>query len=73
VNRDKQQAKERKVASGVAPTEAAQQLGMSRAGLLKWRKQPAFLAEVRRMHEWRAYAYGVAVGDAHRAAGRRPR
>ena len=69
----RQLAGARLLASGVPPTEVAQQLGMSRGGLLKWRKQPAFLAEVRRMHEWRAYAYGVAVGDAHRAAGRRPR
>jgi hypothetical protein len=67
----RQLAAARLLATGVTPTEVAQQLGMSRAGLLKWRKQPAFVAEIRRMHEWMAYAYGAAVGDAHRAGAER--
>jgi hypothetical protein len=54
----------------MTPSGVAAQLGMSRTGLFKWRKQPAFLAEVRRIHEWMAYAYGAAAGEAARAGGR---
>jgi hypothetical protein len=64
---ERQLAAARLLAAGLTATEVAARLGMSRMGLLKWRKQPAFLAEVRRMHDVMAYAYGTAVGDAHLA------
>ena len=69
----RQLAAARLLASGLTPTQVAQQLRMSRTGLFKWRKQPAFLAEVRRMHEWMASAYGAAVAEASRAGRARGR
>ena len=60
----RQLAAARLLASGITPTEVAQQLQMSRAGLLKWRKKPAFVEEVRRLHEWMAYAAGATAGRA---------
>jgi hypothetical protein len=66
---ERQLAAARLLASGMTPNSVAVQLGMSRTGLFKWRKQPAFLAEVRRIHEFMAYAYGTTVAQARAGGG----
>ena len=66
---ERQLAAARLLASGMTPNSVAAQLGMSRTGLFKWRKLPAFLAEVRRIHEFMAYAYGTAVAQARAGGG----
>ena len=63
----RQLAAARLLAAGVTPIDVARQLRMSRTGLFKWRRQPAFQAEVRHVHEWMAYAAGAAAGHAARA------
>jgi hypothetical protein len=39
------------IARGRTPADVAQELGMTRQGLWKWRRMPHFAREVRRLHE----------------------
>ena len=52
------------LAGGLKSGEVAAQLGMSRMGLWKWRRLPAFSAELRRLHERLALA--AVGGGRHR-------
>jgi hypothetical protein len=56
----RQLAAARLLAAGLRPCEICQQLRLSRMGLWKWRQQPAFIAEVHRLHNLMAYASGRA-------------
>lgn len=47
----RQLAAVRLIASGLAATEVARKLGMTRQGLWKWRRMPIFAQEVRRLHQ----------------------
>jgi DNA-binding NarL/FixJ family response regulator len=47
----RQLAAVRLLATGLTATDVADRLGMSRSGLLKWRKQTAFVAELYRTHK----------------------
>ena len=56
----RQLAAARMLACGKTTTEVAAELGMSRMGLFKWRKQPAFVAEICRAHDRMVTAAGAA-------------
>jgi hypothetical protein len=47
----RQLAAARMIARGRTPADVAQELGMTRQGLWKWRRMPHFAREVRRLHE----------------------
>ena len=48
----RQLAAARMLARGRMPGEVAAELRMSGQGLWKWRRTPAFIGELRRLHEW---------------------
>jgi hypothetical protein len=47
----RQLAAARMLARGCKPADVAQTMKITRQGLWKWRRQPAFIAELRRLHE----------------------
>ena len=62
----RQLAAARLIACGRKPADVAAELGLSRTGLWKWRRLPAFVAELRRLHETLAVATALRGGQGSR-------